>query len=73
MDKYDGEGVLRYEYFGTYKGRFVNGMKHGEGVEELKDGSVYQGSFENDHFNGKGVLTKQKINYTYEGMFKDGL
>lgn len=41
MDKYDGEGVLRYEYFGTYKGRFVNGMKHGEGVEELKDGSVY--------------------------------
>ena len=49
--KYEGNGILYYEFFGyiKYEGEFKNGMKNGFGKEFDKQGNlVYQGKFYQD-------------------------
>ena len=49
--KYEGNGILYYEFFGhiKYDGEFKNGMKNGFGKEFDKEGNiVYQGKFYQD-------------------------
>ena len=41
----------------NYKGKFVNGQKHGWGFYEWPDNSFYRGEWKDNKIKGKGVLT----------------
>lgn len=54
--KFQGFGRLTYNDEGEhYKGRFLNGKKHGHGTLWDKEGNVYIGEWRNDRRYGHGI------------------
>lgn len=63
-DRFEGQcagnhplsGVYSFSNGDTYKGEFLNGMKHGRGVYSyLSSGEVYDGEWRSDQWNGRGI------------------
>jgi hypothetical protein len=54
--KYQGFGKLEWiDEKLTYKGNFLNGMRHGRGTQWDRDNNVYVGLWRNDKRNGMGL------------------
>ncbi|MCS6833038.1 MAG: hypothetical protein NZ521_05660 [Flammeovirgaceae bacterium] len=56
---------------GTYKGKYRNGMPHGQGKYTWTDGSVYEGDFSYGKISGWGTF-KSVDGDVYEGYWYDG-
>ncbi|CAK89629.1 unnamed protein product (macronuclear) [Paramecium tetraurelia] len=70
-DKYHGVGI-ETKNDSQYKGKFQNGLKHGQGTMVFFNQEKYQGSFVNGLFEGKGVLIWPD-GRRYEGDWQKGV
>ncbi len=71
--KPSGRGVLLSGQT-TYKGQFLNGLKHGKGeLEDREQGTSFVGEFRNNLQEGKGKLVSFEENKViYEGHWRYG-
>lgn len=66
-----GTGILKSKD-STFKGDFVNGLRHGKGVEIFNNGDWFEGIFQNGRFHGFGTYFWKKDKAIYTGGFKNG-
>lgn len=58
----------------TYKGEWLNDVKHGFGTYKNPDGTVYEGDWKNNMKNGRGTIWRKRNKLTvkeYIGEWKD--
>jgi len=66
----DGEGTMLYKSGNKYKGKFLNGQKHGYGRFIWTSGAKYKGDWKNNKRDGQGIELLADGS-RYEGTFKN--
>lgn len=65
------EGEMTYQDGSTYKGSWVDGMRHGRGKCVFTDDSIYEGEFREGEFHGHGKMGWSDGGW-YEGEWWNG-
>jgi len=65
------EGEMTYQDGSTYKGSWVDGMRHGRGKCVFTDDSIYEGEFREGEFHGHGRMSWSDGGW-YEGEWWNG-
>jgi hypothetical protein len=59
-----GNGELKWNDGGAYKGEFLADKMHGQGVKTWADGRRYEGTYQNGLQHGEGILFADKDDKT---------
>lgn len=70
LNKYCGNGIIKFKSGNIYKGEFFNNYRHGYGEIYLKPDQIYKGNWRDNHRHGYGEYYWKSGDY-YKGEWRN--